>query len=75
LHTGLKRAIAKYSTNKNGEIITTSDDAMLLVLALTAGILNFIPNFGLLIALIPAVFVVPDAGPHHCGYCCRSVIS
>ena len=34
---------------------------MWLVLALTAGILNFIPNFGLLIALIPAVLVVPDA--------------
>ena len=30
---------------------------MWLVLALTAGILNFIPNFGPLIAMIPGVLV------------------
>jgi predicted PurR-regulated permease PerM len=36
---------------------------MWLVLALIAGILNFIPNFGPLIALIPAVLVALLQGP------------
>lgn len=36
---------------------------MWLVLALTAGILNFIPNFGPLIAMIPAVLVALMQGP------------
>lgn len=36
---------------------------MWLVLALIAGILNFIPNFGPLIALIPAVLVALMQGP------------
>ena len=36
---------------------------MWLVLALIAGFLNFIPNFGPLIALIPAVLVALLQGP------------
>ena len=36
---------------------------MWLVLALIAGVLNFIPNFGPLIALIPALLVALMQGP------------
>ncbi len=39
-----------------------------LTLALIAGILNFIPNFGPLIAMIPAVLVALLQGPATAGY-------
>ena len=48
---------------------------MWLVLAIIAGILNFIPNFGPLIAMIPAVLVAFMQGPHNRSNCCRYVHS
>jgi predicted PurR-regulated permease PerM len=41
---------------------------MWLALALIAGILNFIPNFGPLIAMIPAVLVALTQGPATAGF-------
>ncbi len=40
---------------------------MWLVLAIIAGILNFIPNFGPLLAMIPAVLVALMQGPATAG--------